>query len=80
MESKLNLTPLALDIFEAIKQGRRTCLFSRRVCTRFFIKRRSKDIDVEVHHLSFEALKEVLSPFGTVQVMGASFALYIFLH
>lgn len=74
MESKFNLTPLALDVFEAIKQaGGHVYLVGG--CVRdFLLKRRSKDIDVEVHHLSFEALKEVLSPFGTVQVMGASFA------
>ena len=74
MESKFNLTPLALDVFEAIKKvGGHVYLVGG--CVRdFLLKRRSKDIDVEVHHLSFEALKEVLSPFGTVQVMGASFA------
>lgn len=66
MESKFNLTPLALDVFEAIKQaGGHVYLVGG--CVRdFLLKRRAKDIDVEVHHLSFEALKEVLSPFGTV--------------
>ena len=74
MESKFSLTPLALDVFEAIKQaGGHVYLVGG--CVRdFLLKRRSKDIDVEVHHLSFAALKEVLSPFGTVQVMGAAFA------
>ena len=74
MESEFSLTPLALDVFEAIKQaGGHVYLVGG--CVRdFLLKRRSKDIDVEVHHLSFAALKEVLSPFGTVQVMGAAFA------
>lgn len=74
MESKFSLTPPALDVFEAIKQaGGHVYLVGG--CVRdFLLKRRSKDIDVEVHHLSFAALKEVLSPFGTVQVMGAAFA------
>ena len=74
MESKFSLTPLALDVFEAIKQaGGHVYLVGG--CVRdFLLKRRSKDIDVEVHHLSFAALKEVLSSFGTVQVMGAAFA------
>ena len=57
MESKFSLTPLALDVFEAIKQaGGHVYLVGG--CVRdFLLKRRSKDIDVEVHHLSFAALK-----------------------
>ena len=51
MESKFNLTPLALDIFEAIKQaGGHVYLVGG--CVRdFLLKRRSKDIDVEVHQI-----------------------------
>lgn len=74
MQNKLNLTPLALEVFEAIKKaGGHVYLVGG--CVRdFLLGKKSKDIDVEVHHLTYETLKEVLSPFGTLQVMGASFA------
>ena len=74
MENKFDLTPLALDVFQAIKEaGGHVYLVGG--CVRdFLLNKESKDIDVEVHHLTFDALQKVLEPFGTVQVMGASFA------
>ena len=74
MENKFDLTPLALDVFQAIKEaGGHVYLVGG--CVRdYLLNKESKDIDVEVHHLTFDALKKVLEPFGEIQVMGASFA------
>jgi len=37
----------------------------------------NKDIDVEVHHISFETLKDILKQYGTVDEVGSSFGVLI---
>jgi len=37
----------------------------------------NKDIDVEVHNISFKALKEILNQYGTVDEVGSSFGVLI---
>ena len=39
-------------------------------------KRDNKDIDIEVHNVTPDTLKEILSKLGTVQTQGASFGVY----
>lgn len=39
-------------------------------------KRENKDIDIEVHNVTPNTLKEILSKLGTVQTQGASFGVY----
>ena len=36
----------------------------------------NKDIDIEIHGISYEALKEILESFGTLMVIGASFGVF----
>lgn len=40
-----------------------------------FIKVENKDIDVEIHNISYQQLKDILSKFGTVEEVGASFGI-----
>ena len=62
------------EVFDAIVKEGGQLFFVGGIVRDTLLKRESKDIDVEVFHLSYHKLCEILSRFGHVETFGASFA------
>lgn len=74
MHLNIPISPLAKKVFDAlIKEGAQV-YFVGGVVRDHLLKKENKDVDVEVYHLSYEALVEILSRFGHVHTFGAAFA------
>ncbi len=74
MKSKIKVSELAREVFDDLESyGGKVFLVGGRVRDQIF-KVPSKDNDVEVFHLTYEALCQILSRYGEVKTFGASFA------
>ena len=72
---KLKCSKLAQEIFDAIEEEGGSVYLVGGVVRDYMMKRTNKDYDIEVFHMSYAHLVEVLSCFGQVMTFGSSFAI-----
>ncbi|HAH74723.1 MAG TPA: hypothetical protein DCL62_00895, partial [Kandleria vitulina] len=74
MQVNIPISEKEKEVFDAIVSEGGQLFFVGGIVRDTLLKRESKDIDVEVFHLSYDKLCEILSRFGHVETFGASFA------
>lgn len=74
MQVNIPISEKEKEVFDAIVSEGGQLFFVGGIVRDTLLKRESKDIDVEVFHLSYDKLCEILSRFGYVETFGASFA------
>ena len=76
MKNKIQVSPLAHEVFQSIENaGGKVYIVGGTVRDYLLNNKHGHDIDVEVYHLDYEQLKNVLKQFGTVNTYGKTFAI-----
>ena len=71
---------MAVRIAELVKDSGGRAFFVGGYVRDLFMNHKSKDIDIEVHGIEFEALQSILGTLGKVQAVGASFEILNLRH